>query len=160
MVAALEIAEPIATLEAQTGVAFARSDHNRFVHREALFAIVQEAAGRFDYAELAGRLTKAGATFERYRTMYEAANDPALVADNPLFGPSPANPSGFEYPAPRSFAHLAGRPADDPAPAPYLGQHSEEVLAERLGLSTGTIGDLIDRGVVAPSDQTNFRKKA
>jgi 2-methylfumaryl-CoA isomerase len=153
MVGALEIAEPIAALEAETGVEFARSDHNRFVHREALFGIVQDAAGKLDYAELAQRLTKAGATFERYRTMFEAANDPVLVADNPLFGPSPANPSGFEYPAPRSFAHLGGQPAADPAPAPYLGQHSEEVLAERLGLSTGTIGDLIDRGVVARSDK-------
>jgi 2-methylfumaryl-CoA isomerase len=153
MVGALEIAEPIAALEAETGVEFARSDHNRFVHREALFGIVQDAAGKLDYAELAQRLTKAGATFERYRTMFEAANDPVLVADNPLFGPSPANPSGFEYPAPRSFAHLGGQPAADPAPAPYLGQHSEEVLTERLGLSTGTIGDLIDRGVVARSDK-------
>ena len=153
MVGALEIAAPIAALEAETGVEFARSDHNRFIHREALFAIVQEAAGKLNYTELAERLTKAGATFERYRTMFEAANDPVLVADNPLFGPSPANPSGFAYPAPRSFAHLGGQPAADPAPAPYLGQHSEEVLAERLGLSTATIGDFMKRGVVAPSDQ-------
>ena len=160
MVGALEIAEPIAALEAETGVEFARSDHNRFVHREALFAIVQEAASRLDYADLAERLTKAGATFERYRTMFEAANDPVLVAENPLFGPSPANPSGFAYPAARSFAHLGGQPAADPAPAPYLGQHSEEVLSERLGLSSGVVGDLIDRGVIAPSDQINFRKKA
>jgi 2-methylfumaryl-CoA isomerase len=160
MVGALDIAEPIAALEAETAVEFARSDHNRFVHREALFAIVQQAAGRLDYAELAERLTEAGATFERYRTMFEAANDPVLVTDNPLFGPSPANPSGFAYPAPRSLAHLGGQPAADPSPAPYLGQHSEEVLATRLGLSSGAIHALIDRGIVAPSDQTNFRKKA
>jgi 2-methylfumaryl-CoA isomerase len=118
MVGALAIAEPIAALETETGVTFARSDHNRFVHREALFDIVQDAARQLDYAELAERLTKAGATFERYRTMYEAANDPVLVADNPLFGPSPANPSGFEYPAPRSLAHLGGEAPGDPAPAP------------------------------------------
>ena len=140
MVAALEIAEPVAALEAETGVEFARSDHNRFVHREALFAIVQRAASRLDYADLSARLGKAGATFERYRTMHEAASDPALVADNPLFGPSPANPSGFAYPAPRSLANLGGQPAGDPRPAPYLGQHSEEVLAERLGLASGAIG--------------------
>ncbi len=156
MVGALEIAERIAALEAETGVEFARSDHNRFVHREALFAIVQGVAGRLDYAELAKRLAKAGATFERYRTMHEAANDPVLVAENPLFGPSPANPSGFEYPAARSFANLRGQTAGDPLRAPYLGEHSEEVLAERLGLSSDAIGDLIDRGVVAPSDKDNF----
>jgi 2-methylfumaryl-CoA isomerase len=160
MVSALNIAEPIAALEAEAGVEFARSDHNRFVHRESLFAIVQRAAGAIPYADLSVRLTKAGATFERYRTMFEAANDPALVAHNPLFGPSPANPSGFEYPAPRSLAHLGGRDPGAPAPAPYLGQHSEEVLAERLGLPTGAIHALIDRGVIAPSDRDNFRKKA
>lgn len=160
MVAALDIAEPVAVLEAETGLSFARSDRNRFEHREALFAIVQDAAGREDYAVLAERLAAAGATFERYRTMHEAVTDPVLVDDNPLFGPSPANPSGFAYPAPRSFANLPGRAAGDPAPAPYLGQHSEEVLAERLGLSSGAIGDLIDRGVAAPGDRKTFRGTA
>ena len=42
------------------------------------------------------------------------------------------------------------------APAPYLGQHSEEVLAERLGLASGAIAGLIDRGIVAGSDERNF----
>ena len=156
MVAALGIGEEISALEAETGAAFAHSDHNRFVHREALFAIVQAAAEREDYSTLAERLTAAGATFERYRTMHEAASDPVLVRDNPLFGPSPANPSGFAYPAPRSFANLPGRVAGDPAPAPFLGQHSEEVLAERLGLASGAIAGLVDRGVVAGSDERNF----
>ena len=96
-----------------------------------------------------------GATFwfDATRTAHEAANDPVLVADNPLFGPSPANPSGFEYPATRSFASLPGRAAGDPAPAPFLGQHSEEVLAEKLGLSSGAIGKLVDAGTVALSDK-------
>ena len=160
MISALEIGTRVEALEAETGVRFARSDHNRFVHREALFAIIQEAASRLDYPDLSERLTRAGATFERYRTMHEAANDPVLVADNPLFGPSPANPSGFAYPAPRSLAHIGGKEPGDPEAAPYLGEHSEEVLGERLGLSSGAIGALIDRGVVAGSDRTNFRKKA
>ena len=59
-----------------------------------------------DWAQLSTRLAEQGTTFERYRTMYEAARDAELVTDNPLFGPSPANPSGFEYPAPRRFANL------------------------------------------------------
>ena len=143
----------VAGLEAQLGVGFAASDHDRFVHRDALFDLFQRAAGSFDYADLAVRLTTAGATFERYRTMFEAANDPELVTNNPLFGPSPANPSGFTYPATRSFANVPSAPAGDPKPAPYLGQHSEEVLAERLGLSSGQIGQLIDRGVVTTSDK-------
>ncbi len=153
VVEAFGVSESVAALEAQLGLSFATSDHNRFVHRQRLFALFQAAADGIDYSDMAARLTKAGATFEKYRTMYEMANDPELVGDNPLFGPSPANPSGFEYPAARSFANIPRRDAGDPQPAPYLGEHSEEVLAERLGLSSGAIGALIDKGLVATSDK-------
>ncbi|WP_309623759.1 CoA transferase [Novosphingobium sp.] len=150
---AFGLAAEVAALEAELDVDFAASDHARFVNRVRLFDLFQSAAERFDYADLAARLTAAGATFERYRTMFEAAQDPELVTNNPLFGPSPANPSGFAYPATRSFANVPGTAAGDPRPAPYLGQHSEEVLAERLGLSSGEIAKLIDRGIVATSDK-------
>ena len=43
--------------------------------------------------------------------------------------------------------------AQDPKPAPYLGEHSEEVLAGQLGLASGEIARLIDRGIVATSDK-------
>ena len=132
---------------------FAASDHNRFTHRDALFALIQNAAGALDYAEIAKRLTAAGATYERYRTAYEAARDPMLVSENPLFGPSPVNPSGFAYPAAGPFANLPGHDRGAPHPAPYLGEHSEEVLSERLGLGSGEIGALIDAGIVATSDK-------
>lgn len=153
LVAAFDAAEEIAALEAELGVRFADGDTPRYVHRHRLFALFQSASERHDYAELARRMGAQGCTFERYRTMHEAANDPVLVADNPLFGPSPANPSAFAYPATRSFANIPGRAAGDPAAAPYLGQHTEEVLAERLGLATGAIGDLVDRGVARLSDR-------
>ena len=153
LIRALGVADQIAALEASSGLSFATSDANRFDQREQIFAIMQGAAGQLDYAELAQRLSAAGATFERYRTMYEMANDAELVADNPLFGPSPANPSGFEYPATRSFANVPSMTPDEPRPAPYLGEHSEEVLGERLGLSSDAIVALIGRGVVKTSDR-------
>lgn len=152
-VEAFGLTAEVAALEAQLGVSFLVSDHQRFVNRLQLFDLFQHAASQFDYTDLAARLAKAGATFERYRTMFEAANDPELVTGNPLFGPSPANPSGFSYPATRSFANIPEKQVGDPKAAPYLGEHSEEVLAERLGLSTGQIATLIDRGVVGTSDK-------
>ena len=154
LVEAFAVNDEIAALEVRLGLNFA-SDANRFAHREQLFDLFQQVADRFDYADLGARLAAAGATFERYRTMFEAANDPVLVADNPLFGPSPANPSEFAYPAPRSFANIPGREAGDPCAAPYLGEHSEEVLAERLGMASGEIGRLIDAGIVATSDKNS-----
>lgn len=154
LVEAFGVADGVAALEQALGVVF-DNDHDRFVHRNSLSALFQRAADSFDYADLAARLEKAGATFERYRTMHEAANDPVLVDQNPLFGPSPANPSGFAYPATRSFANMPGRAPGDPLPAPYLGEHSEQVLAEHLKLSSGEIARLIDRGIVRTSDKDN-----
>ena len=153
LVQGFAIADGVAALEAQHGLRFAASDHNRFTHRDALFTLIQNAASALDYTEIAKRLTAAGATYERYRTAYEAARDPMLVTENPLFGPSPANPSGFAYPAAGPFANLPGQDRGPPCAAPFLGEHSEEVLATRLGLSSADIGKLIDAGVVATSDK-------
>ncbi|MFN4113674.1 MAG: CoA transferase [Sphingomonadaceae bacterium] len=153
LIAAFGNAAEIEALEAELGVRFADGDTPRFDHRARLFALFQQAADALDWAELSQRMAAQGCTFERYRTMHEAANDPVLVGENPLFGPSPANPSGFTYPATRSFARRHGHEPGDPKPAPYLGQHSEEVLSERLGLSSGAIAKLIDAGTVALSDQ-------
>jgi 2-methylfumaryl-CoA isomerase len=153
LVAAFGLADDIAALESRLGVRFADGDRPRFEHRDALFALFQQAAARKDYASLEESMAAQGCTFERYRTMHEAANDRVLVADNPLFGASPANPSGFAYPAARSFAALAGEERGDPLRAPFLGEHTEEILADRLGLSAGAIGKLIDRGVARLSDR-------
>jgi 2-methylfumaryl-CoA isomerase len=35
------------------------------------------------------------------------------------------------------------------ATAPLLGEHTEQVLSEDLGLSSAEVGELFDRGVVA-----------
>jgi 2-methylfumaryl-CoA isomerase len=153
LVEAFDVAKEITALELELGVRFADGDTPRFIHRKALFDLFQSRASQYDYTDLEAKLSASGCTFERYRTMHEASNDPVLVNYNPLFGPSPANPSGFEYPATRSFAHLGNQPAGDPRPAPYLGEHSEEVLAERLGMGSGEIGKLVDAGIVGLSDK-------
>ena len=152
LVAAFGIADRIAELEAELGVRFASGDPPRFANRARLFALFQEAADRMTWSALEQRLAAEGCTYERYRTIHEAANDPVLVADNPLFGPSPANPSGFTYPATRSFANIPGEERGDPAPAPYLGEHTEEVLSEKLGLSSGQIAALVDKDIARLTD--------
>ena len=79
--------------------------------------------------------------------MLDAARDPALVDDNPIFGAS-SNPSGCAYPAVGAFATLPGLERGEPRPAPLNGEHSEAVLSERLKLSSGEIARLIDAGIV------------
>ena len=153
LVAGFGVEQEIAALEDELGVRFASGDPPRFANRARLFALFQEAASRMIWSELEKRLAAEGCTYERYRTMHEAANDPLLVADNPLFGPSPANPSGFAYPATRSFANIPGNPRGEPRPAPFLGEHTEEVLSEKLGLASGQIAALVDRGIARFSDR-------
>ena len=153
LVAAFDLTDEIAELENELNVRFADGDRPRFEHRHRLFELFGTRSQTYDWHALSDRLTQHGTTFERYRTMHEAANDAELVTENPLFGPSPANPSGFEYPATRSFANIPTLDAGLPRAAPYLGQHTEEVLAERLGLASGAIGDLVDRGIARLSDK-------
>jgi crotonobetainyl-CoA:carnitine CoA-transferase CaiB-like acyl-CoA transferase len=55
--------------------------------------------------------------------------------------------SGVEVPSLRSPLHLSGAPVQHRAP-PMLGQHTDEVLLQRLGKSAAEIAALRERGVV------------
>ena len=50
---------------------------------------------------------------------------------------------------PGSPLQFAAAPRETPRRAPVLGEHTDEVLADVLGLSSGQIGGLRDAGVVA-----------
>ncbi len=147
LVAVLGIGAEVAAIESQRGVSFAKDEGVRFDHRDALFPLVEQRVAQWAYPALKVALDGVGGCYGPYQTMLDAANDPALVTNNPIFGTAP-NPSGVTYPAAGSFATLPGLDRAPPSPAPYLGQHSEAVLADRLGLSSGQIGALIDAGTV------------
>ncbi len=147
LVAALGLGDAIAALESERGVSFAKDDGLRFTHRDALYPLFEEAIGRRDLADLAAAFDAGGIVHSPYRTMLDAVNDPALVANNPIFGEA-QNPSGFAYPAAGAFATIPQAEREAPRPAPHNGQHSEEILAAHLSLSSGEIARLIDAGIV------------
>ncbi len=148
LVKVLGIAQDVAAIEAQRGVSFDKDEGIRFEHRDALFPLVEARVAAWDYAALKSALDGVGGCYGPYQTMHEAAHDPGLVGNNPIFGRA-ANPSGFDYPAAGSFATLPGLDRAAPAPAPLLGADTDEVLAERLGLSSSEIGALHDKRIVA-----------
>lgn len=147
LVAALKLESAIGAIEAERGVSFAKDDGLRFNHRDALYPLFEAAIGARTHADLAAAFDAGGIVHSAYRTMLDAANDPALVANNPMFGTA-ENPSGFNYPAAGSFATVPQLDRQVPQPAPRNGANSEEILAERLGLSSGAIAALIDAGTV------------
>lgn len=147
LVSALDLDEAIAAIEAARGVSFATDDGLRFIHRDALYPMFEKAIATRNHADLAAAFDAGGIVHSPYRTMLDAVHDPVLVADNPIFGTAD-NPSGFAYPAAGAFATLPQQERRPPAPAPRNGAHSEEVLADRLSLSSGEIARLIDAGIV------------
>lgn len=148
LVKALGLTEALAALEADLGVRFAGDDGARFINRAAIFALIEAEVAKYDHADLAALLDGHGVVHGPYRTMVEAVNDPRLLTENPMFAPSEGNPSGFAYPAAGAFATLPAMDRKPAAPAPRIGQHSEAVLADTLGLSSGEIARLIDSGIV------------
>jgi 2-methylfumaryl-CoA isomerase len=148
LLAALGIEAAVAAIETARGVSFAKDDGLRFEHRDALFPLFEAAIGARDHAGLATALDAAGIVHSAYRTMLDAANDPRLVGNNPMFTPFDTNPSGFAYPAAGPFGTIPQQPRGTPQAAPRNGEHSEQILAERLGLSSGAIARLIDSGTI------------
>lgn len=147
LVKALGIADSIAAIEAERGVSFADDDGMRFAHRDAIFAVIEREVAQYDHAHLGALLDANGVVHGPYRTMIEAVEDPRLVTQNPVFTKTADNPSGFAYPAAGAFATLPSMERKVPAPAPRNGQHSEAILADVMGLSSGEIGKLIDQGI-------------
>lgn len=138
----------MAALSQETGLDLAQ-EGNRWHARARITGVLAPwfAARRRD--QIATLFDKAGLTWGPFRTFAEALrDDPDLSPDNPMFA-MVDQPGIGRYAMPGHPAGFATSGRVPPAPAPRLGQHSEAVLAEVLGLASGQIGALIDRGIVA-----------
>lgn len=145
---ALGIVAEVARLEAELGVSFAKDEGLRFTHRARLYPLFEQAFAGRTAAELAPAFDAGGVTWGAYQPLEAALDDPRLYKGNPVFAEI-RHPSGLSYPAPGAMATIPQDLRGDPRPAPRLGQHTDEVLAEVLGMSGGEIAKLHDEGVVA-----------
>jgi 2-methylfumaryl-CoA isomerase len=149
LIEVLGLGAEIAQIEQRHGVDFTADEGVRFVHRDALFALVGERIARRSFAELTTALDAASVTWGLYQSVSEAlASDPRLSSANPIFAPI-RHPSGDTYLTPGFPGVTAGEARHDPRPAPRLGQHTDEILATILGLPAHEVGRLHDAGVVA-----------
>jgi 2-methylfumaryl-CoA isomerase len=148
LVEVLGIAGEVAAIEQARGVSFATDEGVRFDHRDLLFPLVEERVAGWDRAPLEAALTAKGGCFGFYASMTDAARDPMLVTQNPMFGRTD-NPSGLDYAAPGPFATLPSETRGAPQRAPRLGEHSGEVLSRLLGLGDGEVDALARDGIVA-----------
>lgn len=147
LVRSLGLEFAVGAIESERAVSFANDDGVRFEHREVLFPLFEAEIAKRNHAELASLLDSEGIVHSAYGTMLEAADDPRLVKENPIFDTSPSNPSGFTYPAAGSFGTVPHLARGKPASAPRHSEHTEEVLSEVLSLSSGEIARLIDNKI-------------
>ncbi|TAL04470.1 MAG: carnitine dehydratase [Rhodospirillaceae bacterium] len=149
LVKALNLKEAVAQMEARLGVSFGDDESVRFRFRDHLFPLFETAFGMRRLAELAPVLDREHVTWSVYQTLREAVTtDDRLFGQNQIFE-TMQHPSGMTYPTAGPAGTIVGTPRKPVAHAPRLGEHTDEVLADILGLSAGEIGRLHDSGIVA-----------
>lgn len=150
---ALHIAEAVAGIEMARGVSFAQDEGARFEHRDALVPIVEAAISERNSTEIIPEFDRLGVCWGPYQTMLETARDPMHMRDNQMFA-EVMNPSGLTYPIAGAPATLPSDERQPPCRAPFLGEHTEEILSTLLGLGAAEISRLHDTGTVASRQET------
>jgi 2-methylfumaryl-CoA isomerase len=126
-----------------------RDEGNRFRAREELAGILEKWFAERTLADVAKVFDGSGVCWSPYRSFQQVVeSDPDCSPENPMFsvvdqpGIGPYLMPGL----PLGFGALPRSPA---RPAPRLGEHTDEILADVLGLDEADIGRLHDEGVVA-----------
>lgn len=137
----------IATLEAALGHSL-NSDGDLFAARADIAAILEDWFAATPYAEMAERFDAHRVLWGPYQTVRDLlASDPRASTANPLL--EEIDQPGIGRILTPGLPVDLGPDREPPRPAPLLGQHTEEILADVLGFSSAEIGGLLDRKVAA-----------
>ena len=124
-----------------------KSDAGRWNARSDLSALIAPWVASQTAAEIGEALKAAGALWAPYQTFRELAADKTNVLDNPMFTVLD-QPGIGRYPVAASPFQFGAFAREAPRAAPTLGQHTDEILSDILGLSDREIGTLHDDKVV------------
>lgn len=145
---ALDLDEKVHMLEEALHVSFL-DEGQRFSQRDALFPMFTEAVGALTVEDLRIRFDASGVLWSPYQKLKAALEaNPCLSLDAPLFSML-QHPSDLRYPAPGAAATFRGEQRLEAVRAPRLGEHTDEILAKVLSLSSARIGELHDARVIA-----------
>lgn len=117
---------------------------SRRQHWGELFGTFAAAIAALPYDEVARRLTESGGIYSGYATPQDVLQDPAALANGYLM-PDPVHPDVRIAAPPVQFDST---PSTVRRPAPRIGEHSAEILAD-LGYSADETATLLSSGAVA-----------
>ena len=145
---ATESAEAVSAIAETEGLDFG-NEGDRFEARAEVSAAIRPWIADRTIAEVAARFDELGVCWGRYQTFKQLVDDdPRCSVDGGLFR-EVDQPQIGTYLSPGSPLAFDGALAVEPTPAPRLGEHTEEILADDLGLTTAEIGLLRANGTVA-----------
>jgi 2-methylfumaryl-CoA isomerase len=120
----------------------------RYEAREMMAPLIKRWTERHTLAQVAEAFDTNGVCWGTYRTFGQMVDeDPRCSEANPLFQTT-QHPQVGQFLTPGSPLFMGALARQDVAPAPVLGQHTDAILADIVGLDSHQIGDLHDRGVV------------
>jgi len=122
---------------------------DRFKARDAISAVLQPWFASRTLDEIKRAFEGTGVCWGPYQTFIQMVeNDPRCSTDNPMFAEI-EQPGIGEYLVPGSPLQFSALERMTPHRAPLLGENTDEVLVDLLGMSDGQIGKLHDDGIVA-----------
>jgi 2-methylfumaryl-CoA isomerase len=125
------------------------TESGRYAARELLAALLRPWFAQRDLATVRETFAGTGVSWGPYQTFRQLIEEDARASTaNPMFAEI-EHPGVGSYLAPASPLDFSALPRLPARRAPRLGEHTEQVLAEVLGLGAGEIGRLHDAGVVA-----------
>jgi 2-methylfumaryl-CoA isomerase len=152
LVSACAMADAIAMVENALDLRFDR-EADRFEGRDIIAGLIRRWVAARKLGDIGAAFDRAAVCWGVYQSVAElVAGDNRVSTRNPMFR---------TMDTPGVGKHLAAGPAlrfadadwEALPPAPVLGQHTDEILSDLLGLSGAAIGRLHDEAIVAGPEQ-------
>jgi 2-methylfumaryl-CoA isomerase len=128
------------------------TEAGRYEARDAIAALLARWCAGHSFDEIRQAFAGTGVLWGHFQDFRQLVrDDPRCSAANPLFA-AVDQPGIGRYLMPGLPLDFSADPRQAPRPAPRLGEHTDIVLTEVLGLSSAEIGRLHDERIVAGPD--------